>query len=87
MMSESSVHDNAPLTPDELTDLLTRLESGCGRAADVLHAAARAVAGDRLELYHDDDVQCVFTVALEAAAGELTALSERALRARTGASS
>jgi hypothetical protein len=70
--------------PDELTDLLIRMERDCGRAADVLHAAARAVAGDRLELYHDDDVQSAFTVALEHVAGEVAALGALALRVRTG---
>ena len=60
------------------------VESGCGRAADVIHATARAVAGDRLELYHDEDVQCALGAALLYVAGELAALADRALKARTG---
>ena len=82
-MSDRNVPHPTPLTPEELTDLLIRMERDCGRAADVVRAASRAVAGDRLELYHDDDVQCAFTVALEHVAGELEALGDRALRART----
>ena len=70
--------------PETLEALLVAVESGCGRAADVIHATARAVAGDRLELYHDEDVQCALAAALEHVAVELTALADRALRARTG---
>ena len=74
-----------PIRPDgiDLDDLLAAVESVANRAADVVHATARAVAGDRLELYHDEDVQTALAVALQAVAAELAALAGRALRART----
>ena len=83
MMSDTSVHDNAPLTPDELTDLLIRVEDMCGRAADVLRAAGRAVIGEDLDP-HADDVQTVLYAACEHVADAVEALGDRALRARTG---
>lgn len=69
--------------PETVEEILIAVESGCNRAADVVHATARAVAGDRLELYHDEDVQTALAVALQAVAAELAALAGRALRART----
>ena len=69
---------------DSLEDVLVAFESTANRAADVVRAAARAVAGDRLELYHDEDVQTALAVALQAVAAELATLSSRALKRRTG---
>ena len=71
----------APIAPDELAQLLHAVEDRCNHAAGILNAAARAVAGDELTL-HDDDMPTVFAVALEHAAGQLEALSDRALHAR-----
>ncbi len=70
--------------PETIEALLVAVESTVGRASDVIHATARAVAGDQLELYHDEDVQTVLAAALEHVAAELAALADRALRARTG---
>ena len=72
---------DAPTAPDELAQLLHAVEDRCNHAAGILNAAARAVAGDELTL-HDDDMPTVFAVALEHAAGQLEALSDRALHAR-----
>ena len=71
----------APVAPDELEQLLYAVEDRCSHAAGILNAAARAVAGDELTL-HDDDMPTVFAVALEHAAGQLEALSDRALHVR-----
>ena len=71
----------APIAPDELAQFLHAIEDRCNHAADILNAAARAVAGNELTL-HDDDMPTVFAVALEHAAGQLEALSDRALHAR-----
>ena len=54
------------------------------RAADVIHATACAVAGDRLELHHDEDVQTELAVTPEHVAAKLMALADRALAAMTG---
>ena len=70
--------------PETLETLAVAVESTANRAANVIHATARAVGGDRLELYHDEDVQTALAAALEYVAAELTALADRALRARTG---
>ena len=69
--------------PDTLEALAVAVESVANRAADVIQATARAVGGDRLELYHDEDVQTALAAALEHIAAELAALADRALRART----
>jgi len=73
------------MSPADLEALLLHVETCCNRAAGIVNAAARAVAGDELTL-QDDDVPTVFTIALEHVADELEALSDRALRARTGGS-
>lgn len=69
---------------ETVEELLVGVESVANRAADIIHATARAVGGDRLELYHDEDVQTALAAALEHVAAELSALADRALRARTG---
>ncbi len=88
MMNEPNVPHAAssePMSPADLEALLLHVETCCNRAAGIVNAAARAVAGDELTL-QDDDVPTVFTIALEHVADELEALSDRALRARTGGS-
>ena len=70
-----------PVASDELEQLLHAVEDRCNHAAGILNAAARAVAGNELTL-RDDDMPTVFAVALEHAAGQLEALSDRALHAR-----
>ena len=55
----------------------------CNRAVAIVNATARAVGGDTLDLYRDDDLQSLLGASLERIAEELTALSDRALRART----
>jgi hypothetical protein len=67
--------------PAELADLLGQVETCCNRAAGIVNAAARAVAGDELTL-NDDYVPSVFAIALQRTAGELETLGDRALRAR-----
>lgn len=83
-MSDQSVPPHPNLTPDELGALLVHVENACGRAAGIVNAAARLVAGEALGL-HDNEMPALCTVALEHAADELEALSDRALKARTGA--
>ena len=56
----------------------------CNRAAGIVNAAARAVAGDELTL-NDDYVPSVFAIALQQTAGELETLGDRALRPDNGA--
>jgi hypothetical protein len=68
--------------PAELADLLGQVETYCNRAAGIVNAAARAVAGDELTL-NDDYVPSVFAIALQRTAGELETLGDLALRART----
>ena len=74
---------STPAVPDALAELLHRVETCCGRAAGVVNAAARLVAGDELGLQHED-VPTVYTIALEHVAGDPEGLADRALRARTG---
>ena len=73
-MSGSTV----PPRPDDVNALLVETENACRRAADVLLATSRAVTGERLELYHDADVQTTFAAALAAVATDLKALGHRA---------
>ena len=73
----------API-PD--ADLLVTVETVCARAGDVMRGAARVVTGDTLGLA-DEAGPAVFGAALEHVAGELEALGDRALRARTGGGS
>jgi hypothetical protein len=72
-----------PAVPADLGDLLDAVESRCNHAAGIVNVTARAIAGDELTL-QDEDVPTVFAAALERVAGELEALGDRALRARTG---
>ena len=65
--------------PETLEASAVAVESIVNRSADVIQATARAVRGDRLELYHDEDVQSTLAVA-----AELKVLADRALCARTG---
>lgn len=86
MMSAANVpHDTPPepMPPADAEALLLHVETCCNRAAGIVSAASRLVAGEALGL-HDDEMPTLCTVALEHAAGELEALSERVLRARTG---
>ena len=76
-------HDTAPLTPEALADLLHTVEDRCNRAVAVINATARAVGGDALHLYEDDDVQRMLGASLERIAEDLTVLSNHALKART----
>ena len=69
--------------PETVEEILIAVESTTNRAADVIRATARAVGGDRLELYHDEDVQTALAAALEHVAAELAALAGRALKRRT----
>ena len=69
--------------PAELADLFGQVEMCCNRAAGIVNAAARAVAGDELTL-DDDYVPSVFAIALQQTAEELETLGDLALRARTG---
>lgn len=73
---------SAPLTPDALEDLLVTVEDRCNRAIDIINATARAVGGDALDLYQDNDVQSLLGASLERIAQDLTALSDRALSTR-----
>ena len=73
----------API-PD--ADLLGTVETVCARAGDVMRGAARVVTGSTLGLA-DEAGPAVFGAALEHVAGELEALGDRALRARTGGQS
>jgi hypothetical protein len=72
-----------PITPEELRKLLHTVEDRCNRAVAVINATARAVEGDELGLYDDEDVQRLLGASLEHIAEELTTVSDRALRART----
>jgi len=87
-MSKAKVAPKPPTTkvpalvPTDLADLLHAVEDGCNRAAGIVNATARVVAGDELGLHHDD-VPSVYAAALEQLASDLEALSDRALRART----
>lgn len=90
-MSKAKVQRKRPIStsppagvPVELGDLLSQVETCCNRAAGIVNAAARAVAGDELTL-DDDDVPSVFAIALHHTAEELETLGDRALRARTEA--
>ena len=74
---------SAPLTLDALEDLLATVEDRCNRAIDIINATARAVGGDALDLYQDDDVQSLLGASLQRIAEELTLLSDRALKTRT----
>ena len=90
MMSRKSVPPKpatanaTPVVPADLADLLDAVEDRCNRAAGIVNATARVVAGDELGL-QDDDVPAVYAAALECVAVELEALSDRALKARTAA--
>lgn len=88
-MSRKSASPKAPTTnvptpgiPADLADLLHTVEVRCNHAAGIVSATARVVAGDELGLQHND-VPSVYAAALEHVAGELEALGERALKART----
>ena len=70
---------------ETLEALLVAVESGCNRAAGIVSATARVIAGDELGL-QDEEVPAVYAAALEHVAAELAALADRALRARTGGS-
>lgn len=82
MSEPSGPHDAAPLTPAELEHLLNAVEDRCNRAVAVINATARAVGGDQLRMYDDEDVQQMLGASLERIAGELRTLSDRALKAR-----
>ena len=89
-MSKAKVHRKSPTPtsppagiPTEVADLLGQVETCCNRAAGIVNAAARAVAGDELTL-DDEYVPSVFAIALQQTAEELETLGDRALRARTG---
>ena len=89
-MSKAKVQRKRPIltsppasVPAELADLFGQVETCCNRAAGIVNAAARAVAGDELTL-DDDDVPSVFAIALQHTAEELETLGDLALRARTG---
>jgi hypothetical protein len=71
-----------PAVPADLADLLHHVEVHCNHAAGIVSATARVVAGDELGLQHND-VPSVYAAALEHVAGELEALGDRALKART----
>ena len=82
-MSDRSVpHDAVPLSPAELEHLLHAVEDRCNRAVAIINVTARAVGGDQLDMYEDEDVQQMLGASLERIAGELTVLSDRALKAR-----
>ena len=69
--------------PETIEEILIAVEDRCNRAAGIVNATARVVAGDKLGL-RDEDVPAVYAAALEHVAAELAALADRALRARTG---
>ena len=73
----------APVAPADLADLLHIVEDRCNRAVAVINATARAVEGDELGMYGDEDVQRMLGASLERIAEDLTVLSDRALKART----
>lgn len=56
----------------------------CNRAVAIVNATARAVGGDTLDLYRDDDVQSLLGASLERIAEELTVLSDRAVSGQDG---
>jgi len=76
-------HDTRPLTPAELAELLHTVEDRCNRAVAVINTTARAIEGDELGMYDDEDVQRTLGASLERIAEELTTVSDRALTART----
>ena len=69
--------------PETVEEILIAVEAACGRAAGIVSATARVVAGEELGL-QDDEVHTVYIIALEHVAAELTTLADRALKARTG---
>jgi len=75
-------HSTTPVSP--LATLAIDTETTCASAADALRAASRLVAGEDLGLADDDGMPVLTARGLEARAGELEALGERALRARGG---
>ena len=88
-MSKSKVSPQAPTTnvptpvPADLADLLHTVEDRCNRAVQVINVTERAIVGDELNMYDQEDVRVMLGAGLERLAEELTALSNRALRART----
>ena len=88
-MSKAKVAPKAPTAkvpprpPALLEDLLHTVEDRCNRAVAIINATARAVEGDELGL-HDEGGPEVFARAPDHAAAELSALSDRALKARVG---
>jgi hypothetical protein len=71
-----------PPTTNAEPDLLISVEAVCARAAGIVNAAARVVAGDELTL-QDEDLPTLLAIALQQTAGELEGLSDLALKART----
>ena len=72
-----------PKVPAPLTELLHTVEDRCNRAVAVINTTRRAVVGDELGLYDNEDVRRMLGASLERIAEDLTAISDRALEART----
>jgi hypothetical protein len=81
-MSKTRIAPRRPAPDQSLEELLTTVETQCARAGTLMRATARVVAGDELGL-QDEGGPVVFGSALEHVAGELEALGDRALKART----
>ena len=81
-MSKARIALSRPAPEKALEELLFTVEDCCSRAAGIVSATARVVAGDELGLRHDN-VPGVYAAALEHVANDLEALSDRALKART----
>ena len=71
--------------PETVEEILIATESVANRAAGIVGATARVMAGEELGL-EDEDVRAVYAAALERVAAEMAALADRALRVRTGQS-